>query len=143
MRTDELDFHLPPELIAQTPARRREQSRLLHYRRDDRSIAHRTFSDLPQLLRRGDLLVFNDARVVPARFSLRRETGGHVEGLFVSQTAPRRWSVMLKNLGPSRADATLHFVDAPDVTAHVVERGEGGMYVIEVATDEPPIEFLS
>src|SRR4051812_17717869 len=82
MRTDELDFNLPPELIAQFPTADRAASRLLHYVRADRSIAHRTFSDLPGLLRPGDLLVFNDAQVVPARFMLRKTTGGRVEGLF-------------------------------------------------------------
>src|SRR4029079_18170498 len=91
MRTDDLDFHLPPELIAQTPSPDRAASRLLHYRRGDRSITHRRFADLPSLLKRGDLLVFNDARVVPARFTLRKETGGLVEGLFLGQTLPRRW----------------------------------------------------
>src|SRR5579863_3139375 len=65
MRTDDLDFELPSELIAQAPPPRREDSRLLHYKRTDRSIRHRKFSDLPELLRRGDLLVFNDARVLP------------------------------------------------------------------------------
>jgi S-adenosylmethionine:tRNA ribosyltransferase-isomerase len=143
MRTDELDFHLPPELIAQTPAAQREASRLLHYRRGDRSIAHRHFADLPGLLKRGDLLVFNDARVVPARFALRKATGGHVEGLFLGQTVPHRWSVLLKNVGPARSsDALLHFIDAPDVTAHLIERGEGGQCVIEVSTDEPAVQFL-
>src|SRR5438105_3106953 len=81
MRTDELDFELPPELIAQNPTADRAASRLLHYRAADRSIAHRRFSDLPALLRPGDVLVFNDARVTPARFVLRKETGGRVEGL--------------------------------------------------------------
>src|SRR5436190_1820021 len=64
MRTDDLDFHLPPELIAQAPAAERAASRLLHYQRTDQSIAHRRFAELPDLLRAGDLLVFNDARVV-------------------------------------------------------------------------------
>src|SRR5690349_4709071 len=65
MRTDDLDFDLPPELIAQTPAPQRSASRLLLYRREDRSIRHRAFAELPDLLRPGDLLVFNDARVLP------------------------------------------------------------------------------
>jgi S-adenosylmethionine:tRNA ribosyltransferase-isomerase len=143
MRTDELDFHLPPDLIAQTPAPDRAASRLLHYRRDDRSVEHRHFSDLPGLLRRGDLLVFNDARVVPARFALRKETGGHVEGLFLGQTGPRRWSVLLKNVGPPRSpDAVLHFADAPEGTARIVERGEGGQFLLEVSVDEPAVQFL-
>src|SRR6476620_8476804 len=85
MRTDELDFHLPPELIAQEPPAVRHASRLLHYRRADRSIAHRTFSELPSLLRSGDLLVFNDTRVLPARFMLRKPTGGQIEGLFLRE----------------------------------------------------------
>jgi S-adenosylmethionine:tRNA ribosyltransferase-isomerase len=143
MRTDELDFHLPPELIAQTPAERRERSRLLHFRRDDRSIAHRVFEDLPLLIRRDDLLVFNDARVVPARFALRKHTGGLVEGLFVSQHAPRRWNVMLRNAPAAGDQPPMRFVDAPDVTAQIVERGDGGMYAIEVPVDEPATAFLS
>src|SRR3954469_13925616 len=98
MRTDDLDFDLPQELIAQAPPEHRASSRLLHYRRADRSISHRTFSDLPGILRPGDLLVFNDARVVPARFALCKATGGRVEGLFLAERAPGRWRVMLKNL---------------------------------------------
>src|SRR4051794_41928638 len=88
MRTDELDFDLPPELIAQTPAPDRHASKLLHYRRSDRSVSHQTFSDLPGLLRPGDLLVFNDARVLPARFMLRKSTGGGGEGLFLEESRP-------------------------------------------------------
>src|ERR1700761_3709587 len=99
MDSSELDFELPAELIAQAPAGRRTDSRLLHYRRSDRSVAHRTFSDLPGLLRPGDVLVFNNAKVVPARFLLRKETGGAVEGLFLAEPQPGIWSVMLKNVG--------------------------------------------
>src|SRR6478752_3057618 len=99
MRTDDLDFHLPVELIAQDPPAHRTASRLLHYRRSDRTVAHRAFVDLPVLLRAGDLLVFNDTRVLPARFMLKKSTGGLVEGLFLSEPAARRWHVLLKNLG--------------------------------------------
>lgn len=143
MRTDELDFHLPLELIAQAPTADRSASRLLHYRRDDRSIAHRRFADLPALLKPGDLLVFNDARVVPARFTLRKETGGRVEGLFLGQRQPRRWDVLLKSLGPVRSDAVLRFVDAQDVTVRVIEQGEGGQYVIDVSSDEQATALLA
>src|SRR3954462_9705644 len=91
MRTDDLDFDLPPELIAQSPAANRAASRLLHYRRHSRAIVHRQFSDLPDLLRPGDLLVFNDARVIPARFMLRKVTGGLVEGLFLADEGDGVW----------------------------------------------------
>jgi S-adenosylmethionine:tRNA ribosyltransferase-isomerase len=140
MRTDDLDFHLPPELIAQAPAAERAESRLLHYRRDDRSIMHRRFAELPTLLRRGDLLVFNDAQVIPARFMLRKETGGLVEGLFLGQPRETRWHVLLRNLG--RGGGPLTFVGDETRTANVVRVGEGGEYEIEVDGDEPALAVL-
>jgi S-adenosylmethionine:tRNA ribosyltransferase-isomerase len=103
MRTDELDFDLPSELIAQTPAKQRAASRLLHYKSADRSIAHRRFSDLPELLRGDDLLVFNDTRVIPARFTLKKSSGGRVDGLYLGLTESGEWRVMLKNLGPLKS----------------------------------------
>src|SRR5688500_11174080 len=142
MPTDDLDLNPPPELIAQQPAPDRAASRLLHYRRSDRSVAHRRFGDLPQLLRPGDLLVLNDARVLPARFSLTKPTGGHVEGLFLRQPSPRRWEVMLKNLGPPRADVVLRFADDAKVSARVIEQHDGGEYLIEVNIDDPAAAVL-
>ena len=107
MRTDDLEFHLPPELIAQSPASERAASRLLHYRRADQSIEHRRFSELPELLRNGDLLVFNDARVVPARFTLTKSTLGRIEALFLGEESPGRWRVLLKNVG--RTERPMHW----------------------------------
>jgi S-adenosylmethionine:tRNA ribosyltransferase-isomerase len=140
MRTDDLDFDLPPELIAQAPTPRRAESRLLHYRREGRAIEHRKFSDLPGLLREGDLLVFNDARVVPARFFTRKETGGLVEGLFLSQTAPNRWRVLLKNFGHDR-DRQLHF-GAEGLVARVVGSLAEGEHEIELNSSEPATQIL-
>jgi S-adenosylmethionine:tRNA ribosyltransferase-isomerase len=84
MDTSVLDYELPRELIAQSPAPRRDASRLLVYRRSRREVEHRTFSELPALLA-GELAVLNDTRVVPARLRLRRESGGEVEVLLVEQ----------------------------------------------------------
>jgi S-adenosylmethionine:tRNA ribosyltransferase-isomerase len=141
MRTDDLDFHLPPELIAQAPAPQRAASRLLHYRRADRAIAHRTFAQLPSLLRRGDLLVFNDARVVPARFMLQKETGGRVEGLFLGEDAPGRWRALLRNVG--RGEPAMHFADAPAAQVRIVERRDAGEFVLAVEAREPALVLLS
>src|SRR5688500_5830190 len=118
MRTDELDFDLPPELIAQEPAAERAASRLMHYKREDRSIGHRTFAELPRLLRSGDLLVFNNAKVLPARFMLQKPTGGRVEGLFLSEIRTGEWDVLLRNLG-GQPDVVLRFVEEPDVEVRV------------------------
>jgi S-adenosylmethionine:tRNA ribosyltransferase-isomerase len=142
LRAEDLNFDLPAELIAQTPSVRREQSRLLHYRRADRSIAHQHFSDLPSLLQRGDLLVFNDAKVIPARFMLRKVTGGRVEGLFLQEIRPGRWYVLLRNAGRVGA-APLAFEGAPEVTARIVRVDSGGEYDLDVEIDEPAIDFLA
>ena len=141
MLTDELDFHLPPELIAQEPPAERPASRLMHYRRSDRSVAHRTFSDLPTLLRPGDLLVFNNARVLPARFMLRKETGGLVEALFLGQPRATRWHVMMRNLG-NYGSGLLRFLGDPALYANTVRFNEGGEYEIEVNTQEPAATVL-
>ena len=140
MRTDELDFDLPSDLIAQEPPAQRGDSRLLHFRRTDQSIAHRTFSDFPSLLNPGDLLVFNDARVLPARFTLFKSTGGRVEGLFLMELRPGRWHVLLKNLGHTAAP--LRFADAPDIPVNVVRSIAGGEHEIEVSSDLPATELL-
>ncbi|MFO0593949.1 MAG: tRNA preQ1(34) S-adenosylmethionine ribosyltransferase-isomerase QueA [Myxococcaceae bacterium] len=84
MHTDDFDFQLPHELIAQHPLARRDASRLLHVRRPSGRLEHHTFSELPGLLRKGDLLVFNDSRVIPARLlGKKKGTGGKAELLLV------------------------------------------------------------
>lgn len=79
MKRSEFHFELPPGLIAQQPLERRSDSRLLHLSMRDGALADRRFRDLPALLRAGDLLVFNDTKVIPARLYARKETGGKVE----------------------------------------------------------------
>src|ERR1700738_1402026 len=83
----ELDYELPPELIAQQPAARRDGSRLLVYDRATREIRHRHFSDLPDELRNG-LVVVNDTRVVPARIPLQSARG---EGLLLERVDGDVW----------------------------------------------------
>jgi S-adenosylmethionine:tRNA ribosyltransferase-isomerase len=83
MKISDFDYQLPVELIAQVPLESRDSSRLLHVRGDG-AVAHRRFSDLPGLLRAGDVLVFNDSRVIPARLlGSKVATGGRAELLLV------------------------------------------------------------
>jgi S-adenosylmethionine:tRNA ribosyltransferase-isomerase len=142
MRTDHLDFELPPELIAQTPAGERSQSRLLHYRREDRSISHRRFAELPTILNRGDLLVFNDAQVIPARFTLRKGTGGLVEALYLSQQPGGTWRVLLKNVGPAAVGKTLVFADAAEVELVIIAQHEEGEFSVQVNSQAGAVELL-
>ena len=79
MQRSEFHFELPDELIAQTPLPERGASRLLVLDGATGAISDRMFADLPEQLRRGDLLVFNDTRVLPARVIARKPSGGRVE----------------------------------------------------------------
>jgi S-adenosylmethionine:tRNA ribosyltransferase-isomerase len=101
------------------------------------------FSDLPRLLRPTDVLVFNDAKVVPARFMLQKSTGGRIEGLYLGEPSPGEWSVLLRNLGDAPIGTTLRFTEATNVEARLVEHGEGGQYRIAVSTHEPALVFLN
>ena len=91
MRTDDFDYHLPPELIAQTPLERRDSSRLLVLDRATGATRHDRFSGIGDYLRPGDLMVFNRSRVIPARLFGRRESGGRVEFLLLSRVEPCLW----------------------------------------------------
>jgi S-adenosylmethionine:tRNA ribosyltransferase-isomerase len=93
------DFDLPPDRIAQEPIAERDTARLLVLRRGgaggQASRAHHVFRELPALLRSGDLLVFNDTRVIPARLVGRRaRTGGRWEGLFVRASSEGLWELL-------------------------------------------------
>ncbi|MDP6962900.1 MAG: S-adenosylmethionine:tRNA ribosyltransferase-isomerase, partial [Planctomycetota bacterium] len=83
MEISELDFELPEQLIARYPAAKRRQSRLLVANADSSSWHHHQFSDLPQWFKKGDLLVLNDTKVVPALLKLHKKTGGKIEALFL------------------------------------------------------------
>jgi S-adenosylmethionine:tRNA ribosyltransferase-isomerase len=94
------DYHLPDGLIAQHPAERRDEARLLVARRATGAIEHRVFRELPDLLAAGDLLVLNDTKVIPARVIGRREaTGGKWEGLFVRETPDGLWELLAQTRG--------------------------------------------
>jgi S-adenosylmethionine:tRNA ribosyltransferase-isomerase len=98
MRSDELDYDLPHELIAQQPARRRDGARLLVYDRATGAVRHRTVAGLPEELT-GELVVVNDTRVVPARLRLKRATGGTAEVLLVEPHGDGTWDALAR---PSR-----------------------------------------
>lgn len=93
MRVSELEYDLPPELIAQHPAERRDQSRLLVYERTTGAVRHRVFSDLPDELPSPTLAVVNDTRVVPARIPIDRPKG---EVLLLERVGDREWEALAR-----------------------------------------------
>ncbi len=96
MKTEKLNYYLPPELIAQHPLAVRSDSRLLVLNRATREILDSRFSNIGDFLSPGDCLVLNDTKVLSARFFARRSTGGKLEGLFLAQNTDRTWDTMLK-----------------------------------------------
>lgn len=126
MRSSELDYDLPPELIAQRPTERRDASRLLVAERSTGDIRHRTFSDLPEEVR-GYLTVVNDTRVVPARLHLRRESGGAVEVLLLEPLGDGVWEALARPSRRLREGERLHPNDTVSLgsVALVAALGEG------------------
>jgi S-adenosylmethionine:tRNA ribosyltransferase-isomerase len=125
---DQFDYDLPVELIAQEPLPERDASRLLVLPRERGEVQHRSVRELPTLLRAGDVLVVNDARVIPARVRGRKAgTGGKVELLLVEALGGPDWFALAQSSKPLRAGTV---VEAHGARLEVVEvRGEGELVV--------------
>jgi S-adenosylmethionine:tRNA ribosyltransferase-isomerase len=121
MKTEQLDYELPSELIAQDPAAVRSESRLLVVDRSTGALTDSRFSRLGEFLRAGDCLVLNDTKVLPARFFARRRTGGKLEGLFLRETpTPGVAHVIARSEATKQSPATAG------------ERAKSGTHVWEV-----------
>lgn len=97
MKTADFDYLLPDEMIAQAPAEPRDHSRLMVVSRADGALTHRRFYELPDLVREGDVLVFNDSRVVPARLRGTRDgTGAWVELLLLGRLCDGAWRALVR-----------------------------------------------
>ncbi|MFQ6752008.1 MAG: tRNA preQ1(34) S-adenosylmethionine ribosyltransferase-isomerase QueA [Clostridia bacterium] len=90
------DYHLPENLIAQTPLNKRDESRLLVFDRKTKDTYHRQFRDIKSFLRKGDVLVVNNTRVLPARLMAKKDTGAVVEVLLLKRLTLTDWEVMMK-----------------------------------------------
>ncbi|MCP4260911.1 MAG: tRNA preQ1(34) S-adenosylmethionine ribosyltransferase-isomerase QueA [Planctomycetes bacterium] len=98
MKTEKLNYYLPPELIAQSPCPVRSSSRLLVLNRCSGDIIDSKFERIGDFLSSGDCLVLNDTKVLPARFFASKTTGGKLEGLFLAQNSDNNWIVMIKGI---------------------------------------------
>lgn len=120
VRTADFHYDLPAELIAQQPAPRRDQSRLLVLHRDSRQIEHRHFQDFITFLRDGDVLVLNDSRVIPARLhAVNPQTGGRFEILLLEENSVNDWWAMMRPGKRARTGAKIQLLDP---SGHPAER---------------------
>ncbi len=125
MDSSALDYDLPAELIAQTPAEPRDSSRLLVYERATGAVRHTRFSELPEELAGGELLVVNDSRVIPARLRLRRPGGGAAEVLLLEPVGEGLWEALARPSARLRAGMRLGPVE-------LVEPLGGGRWLVRL-----------
>lgn len=146
----DFDYTLPRELIAQTPIEPRDRSRLMVLNRRNNSLEHRVFFEIVDYLKKGDVLVFNNSRVIPARLSGRKDsTGGKVEILLLRRLSPCVWETLVKPAKRVKSGSKLELmgVSATDasqeleVTAEVVGIKDEGIRVIAFS-DETPLAGL-
>src|SRR5690242_9630953 len=120
-----LDYDLPPELIAQRPADPRDSSRVLVFERTTGEVRHRRFRELPEELTRGELVVVNDSRVIPARLRLRRPGGGEAEVLLLEPAEDGLWEALARPSARLRAGSRLAAVE-------LVEALGGGRWLVRL-----------
>lgn len=135
MLKSDLHFNLPERLIAQHPPERRGMSRLLHLDAARGARRDLAFSDLAGLLRPGDLLVFNDTRVIPARLFGHKDSGGRVEILVERLLGERKALTYLRANKPPRPGAVILLEDG--ATRCIVRERAGDCFILEFAADEP------
>lgn len=140
MRTSDFDYDLPEELIAQTPLEPRDHSKLMLVDRDVGALSHDRFFNLPKYLRQGDVLVFNDSRVISARlFGSRDDTGNKIELLLLSRLREGVWRALVRPGRRMRENDSFIIHDRDDnkseMTGHVLEVEDSGSRIVEITNE--------
>ena len=136
MLTSDFDYILPPERIAQTPVEPRHSSRLMVMNRYSRDLEHKKFWDLPEYLRKDDLLVMNDTRVIPARIFVRKvPDGGKVELLLLKKQSELVWEVIVGGKGLVKGK---EIAASDGLRAFIIEVLDGAKRIIEFSE---PVEM--
>lgn len=135
MKLSEFDYHLPEELIAQTPLEKRDTSRLMVLNRKDETIEDKHFYDIIDYLRPGDILVRNNTKVIPARlYGIKEETHGHVEVLLLKDLGDNIWECLVGNARIVKMNTVITFGDG-SLKAKCVYIGEEGIRHFEMIYD--------
>ena len=144
MKTSDFDYQLPSELIAQTPIEPRDHSRLMVLNRGNGSIRHGRFFEIIDYLRDGDVLVYNESRVIPARLKGRRAgSGGAVEILLLRRLDENVWEALVRparrlQIGSRveiKRDNSTIYAPGQEITAEITGEGEGGIRVISLSNE--------
>lgn len=135
LKLSDFDYYLPPELIAQTPSQERDQSRLLILDRNSGKIKHEVFARIVDYVSNGDILVVNDAKVIPARLFARKKTGGKIEILLLKRIgAANIWEALITDARKFKPGDKVYFTDE-NFQAEIKEKGEEGKVILEFPPD--------
>lgn len=133
MLVTDFDYELPQELIAQHPMEPRDRSRLLVVDKKTGEIEHKHFYDLVNYLKPGDVLVFNDTRVIPARLHGTKDTGAHVEVFLLTRRDATDWEVLVRPGKKLQVGAKINFSD--ELSCEVIEHTDFGGRVVRFKYD--------
>jgi len=135
LKTEDFNYHLPEERIAQTPIEPRDHSRLLVWNRKEENLLHRKFYEIEEFLKPGDLLIINKTRVIPARLFARKPSGGKVEILLLKKRENDLWECLV---GGKRVNAGLELSTEVDIKIKVIENLEGSERLIQFSGSIDP-----
>lgn len=138
LKLSDYDFHLPEERIAQLPAERRDQSRLMVIRRATGEREHRLFRDITEYLEPGDLLVLNDTKVIPARLYGTRASGARIEVLLLEEVARDRWLALVRPGRKVPEGTVIRFAEGFEGTVVGVE--PDGSRLIQLSSAETSVK---
>ena len=142
MKTDDFDYYLPEELIAQTPLKKRDSSRMLVLDKQNGNIFHKTFSDIINYLNPGDTLVLNDTKVIPARIiGVKEETGAVIELLLLKNIDDNNWECLTRPAKRVKVGTVISFGDGM-LKATCSSVGEEGIRVFSLSYDGILYEIL-
>ena len=130
MKTDDFDFYLPENLIAQTPLERRDSSRLLILDKETGEITHKHFTDIIDYLDKDDILVLNDTKVMPARlYGVKNETNAVIEILMLKEKNKDVWECLVKPAKRVKVGTVVKFSD--ELNAECIGLGEEGIRIFK------------
>lgn len=142
MKTDDFDYYLPEELIAQTPLKKRDSSRMLVLDKQNGNIFHKTFSDIIDYLNPGDTLVLNDTKVIPARIiGVKEETGAVIELLLLKNIDDNNWECLTRPAKRVKVGTVISFGNGM-LKATCSSVGEEGIRVFSLSYDGILYEIL-
>ena len=133
----DFDYHLPEELIAQTPLEQRDASRLLHMHRTSGEIEHRNFAEVVNILEHGDVLVLNNTRVNAWRFRGQKPTGGEVEILALKETEPAVYEAMLKPAKRLHPGSVIKISDL--LSVEILEKNDNAIQLVKFFSHSQPL----